>query len=135
MLEHINPEGWAEPRGYANGTIGSGRVLFVAGQIGWNARCEFESDEFLHQFRQTLDNVVAVVRAAGGGPEHIASMTWYVIDKRDYLADPKELGRIYRAAMGRNFPAIACVEVKALIEDRAKIEIQATALLPASSRA
>ena len=130
MLEHINPEGWAAPKGYANGAVGTGRMLFVAGQIGWNARCEFESDDFLDQFRQTLDNVVAIVRAAGGGPQDIASMTWYVIDKRDYLADPKALGRIYRDVMGRNFPAIACVEVKALIEERAKVEIQAVALLP-----
>ena len=131
MLEFINPEGWAVPKGYSNGVVGAGRILFVGGQIGWNARCRFESDEFLHQFRQTLENVVAIVRAAGGGPEHIASMTWYVVDKREYLADAKALGRAYRDVMGRCFPAIACVEVKALIEDRARIEIQATALLPA----
>ena len=130
MLEFINPEGWAVPKGYSNGVVGAGRILFVGGQIGWNARCRFESDEFLHQFRQTLENVVAIVRAAGGGPEHIASMTWYVVDKRDYVADPKALGRIYREVMGRHFPAMACVEVKALIEDRAKIEMQAIALLP-----
>ena len=131
MLEFINPEGWAVPKGYSNGVVGAGRILFVGGQIGWNARCRFESDEFLHQVRQTLENVVAIVRAAGGGPEHIASMTWYVVDKREYLADAKALGRAYRDVMGRCFPAIACVEVKALIEDRARIEIQATALLPA----
>ncbi len=130
MLEFINPEGWAPPKGYANGVVGSGRTLFIGGQIGWNARCEFESDAFLDQVRQTLENVVAIVRAAGGEPAHIASMTWYVVDKRDYVADPKALGRIYREVMGRHFPAMACVEVKALIEDRAKIEMQAIALLP-----
>lgn len=130
MLETIQPEGWIKPKGYANGVVGSGRMLFVAGQIGWNAAGEFEHGDFAAQFRQTLENVVGIVRAAGGGPEHIASMTWYVIDKRDYLADPAEMGRIYREVMGRHYPAIACVEVRALIEARAKVEIQAIALLP-----
>lgn len=130
MLEMIQPEGWAAPKGYANGVAGSGRMLFVGGQIGWNGDCVFETDDLVEQVRQALENVLAVVRAAGGGPEHIASMTWYYTDKRDYLARLRDVGAAYRSVMGKNFPAMAAVEVKALIEDRAKVEVQAIALLP-----
>lgn len=130
MLEILQPDGWALPRGYSNGIAASGRLVFVGGQIGWNAACEFETDDFVAQVRQTLENVVAVVRAAGGGPEHITSMTWYFIDKADYLRDPKGLGAAYRAVMGRHYPAMAAVQVVALVEDRARIEIQAHAVIP-----
>ena len=129
-LETIQPAGWATPKGYANGMAGSGRTLFVAGQIGWNASNQFETDDFVGQVRQTLANVVAVVQAAGGGPEHIASMTWYFTDKREYLSALKAIGAVYREIMGNHFPAIAAVQVTALMEDRAKVEIQAVALLP-----
>ena len=131
MLETIQPEGWAAPKGYANGVAGAGRMLFVGGQIGWNGDCVFETDDLVAQVQQALENVLAVVRAAGGGPEHIASMTWYYIDKRDYLARLREIGAAYRSVMGKNFPAMAAVEVKALIEDRAKVEVQAIAMIPA----
>lgn len=130
MLEMIQPEGWAAPKGYANGVAGNGRMLFVGGQIGWNGDCVFETDDLVEQVRQALENVLAVVRAAGGGPEHIASMTWYYVDKQDYLARLREIGAAYRAVMGKHFPAMAAVEVKALIEDRARVEVQAIALLP-----
>lgn len=131
MLQTIQPEGWAKPVGYANGVLAAGRMVFVGGQIGWNGQCAFESDDLVAQVRQTIENVLAVVRSAGGGPEHIASMTWYLTDKRDYLARLKEIGGVYRETMGRHYPAMAAVEVSALIEDRAKVEIQAIAVLPA----
>jgi enamine deaminase RidA (YjgF/YER057c/UK114 family) len=130
ILKAIQPEGWAPPKGYANGMLGEGRTLFVGGQIGWNAQCEFETDDLVAQVRQTLENVVAIVRAAGGEPENIATMTWYYTSKQEYLANLKGIGAAYRAVMGRHFPAMAAVEVKALIEDRAKVEIQAIAVLP-----
>lgn len=130
MLETIQPEGWAAPKGYSNGIVASGRMVFVGGQIGWNAQCRFETDDLVEQVRQTLENVVTVVRAAGGGPEHIATMTWYLTDKQEYLDNLKNIGAAYRAVIGRNFPAMAAVEVSALIEERAKIEIQAIAVIP-----
>jgi len=131
MLEILQPEGWLPPRGYSNGIAASGRLVFVGGQIGWNERCEFETDDFVAQVRQTLKNVVAVVQAAGGGPEHITTMTWYFTDKAEYLANLKPLGQVYREVVGRHFPAMAAVQVLALVEDRAKIEIQAMAVVPA----
>jgi enamine deaminase RidA (YjgF/YER057c/UK114 family) len=126
----LQPEGWAAPRGYSNGIAASGRLVFVGGQIGWNEACAFETDDFIGQVRQTLKNVVAVVAAAGGGPEHITSMTWYFTDKAEYLANMKALGEAYREVIGRHFPAMAAVQVVALVEDRAKIEIQAMAVVP-----
>jgi enamine deaminase RidA (YjgF/YER057c/UK114 family) len=131
MLEILQPAGWTPPRGYSNGIAATGRLVFVGGQIGWNAACEFETDDFVAQVRQTLKNVVAVVAAAGGKPEHITSMTWYFLDKTEYLADPKGLGAVYREVMGRHFPAMAAVQVAGLVEDRARIEIQAHAVIPA----
>jgi enamine deaminase RidA (YjgF/YER057c/UK114 family) len=130
MLTILQPEGWASPRGYSNGIAASGRLVFVGGQIGWNADCEFETDDFIGQVKQTLKNVVAVVAAAGGGPEHITSMTWYFTDKAEYLSNMKALGEAYREVIGRHFPAMAAVQVVALVEDRAKIEIQAMAVVP-----
>jgi enamine deaminase RidA (YjgF/YER057c/UK114 family) len=126
----LQPEGWAKPLGYSNGVAARGRQVFVAGQIGWNAQGQFETDDFVGQFRQTLENVVAVLAAGGAGPEHITTMTWYFTDKREYLANLKGVGEAYRAVIGRNFPAIAAVQVVALVEDRAKVEIQAIAVVP-----
>ena len=130
MLKTVQPDGWATPKGYANGILASGKMLFIGGQIGWNGVCEFETDDLVEQVRQTLSNVLAVLETAGGKPEHIASMTWYLTDKRDYLNNLKAIGAVYRDLIGRHYPAMAAVEVSALIEDRAKVEIQAIAVLP-----
>jgi enamine deaminase RidA (YjgF/YER057c/UK114 family) len=126
----LQPEGWAKPAGYANGVAASGRQVFVAGQVGWNPECKFETDDFVGQFRQTLANVVVVLAAGGAKPEHITTMTWYFTDKREYLANLKGVGAAYREVIGKNFPAIAAVQVVALMEDRAKVEIQAIAVVP-----
>jgi enamine deaminase RidA (YjgF/YER057c/UK114 family) len=128
----LQPEGWARPIGYANGIAAQGRLVFVGGQIGWNGQCQFETDDFVGQVRQTLENVVAVVRAAGGEPHHITTMTWYFTDKQEYLANLKGIGAAYRAVIGKHFPAMAAMQVVALVEDRAKIEIQAHAVIPES---
>ncbi|HET6621143.1 MAG TPA: RidA family protein [Dongiaceae bacterium] len=126
----LQPEGWVKPAGYANGIAARGRFVFVGGQIGWNSQARFETDELAGQVRQTLQNVVAVLAEAGGGPQHLTSMTWYLTDKHDYLANLKEIGKAYRETIGRHYPAMAAVQVAALIEDRAKVEIQATAVIP-----
>jgi enamine deaminase RidA (YjgF/YER057c/UK114 family) len=131
MSEILLPEGWAKPIGYANGIAARGRLVFVAGQIGWNpATCQFETDDFAAQTEQTLRNVAAVLREAGAGPEHIARMTWYITDKPAYLAARREIGRAWRDILGRIYPAMSVVVVSALIEDRAKIESEATAVVP-----
>ncbi|WP_293857903.1 RidA family protein [uncultured Alsobacter sp.] len=126
----LQPEGWAKPIGYANGVAARGRTIFVGGQIGWNAQCQFEHKDLVGQTRQTLENIVAVLAEAGAGPEHITSMTWYLVDKKDYIAKRRELGRAYKEVIGRHFPAMAAVQVVALVEDEALVEIQATAVLP-----
>ncbi len=126
----LNPPGWAPAKGYANGIVARGTLVFLGGQIGWNGQQQFETDDFVGQFEQTLRNIIAVLAEAGAGPEHVVRMTWYVTDKAEYLARLKEIGAAYRAVMGRNFPAMAVVEVSALMEDRAKVEIEATAVLP-----
>jgi enamine deaminase RidA (YjgF/YER057c/UK114 family) len=131
VSEILLPEGWAKPIGYANGIAARGRLVFVAGQIGWNpATCQFETDDFAAQTEQTLRNVAAVLREAGAGPEHIARMTWYITDKPAYLAARRDIGRAWREILGRFYPAMAVVVVSALIEDRAKVEIEATAVIP-----
>ena len=129
-MKTLNPPDWLAPKGYANGVIARGSLLFVGGQIGWNAQQQFESDDFISQTRQTLLNIVAVLRAGGAGPEHMVRMTWYVIDRHEYRSRLKELGAVYREVIGKNFPAMSCVEVSGLVEDRAKIEIEVTAVLP-----
>jgi len=126
----LQPAGWMRPKGYANGIAAEGRLVFTAGQIGWNGQCQFECDDFVGQVRQTLQNVVAVLAEAGARPEHVVSLTWYVTDKKEYLASLIGIGKAYREVMGRNFPAMAVVQVVALVEDRAKVEIQATAVVP-----
>jgi enamine deaminase RidA (YjgF/YER057c/UK114 family) len=128
--EILQPEGWARPIGYANGVAARGRTIFVGGQIGWNAQCQFETDDFVAQVRQTLENVVAILKAGGAEPRHITSMTWYFIDKQEYTANLREIGRAYRDVIGKHFPAMAAMQVVALVEDRARIEIQATAVVP-----
>ncbi len=127
----LQPEVWAKPIGYANGVAATGRTLFVGGQIGWNERCEFETDDFVEQVHQTLKNVVAVLAAGGGEPHHITTMTWYFTDKQEYLGNLRGIGQAYRDTIGRHYPAMAAMQVVALVEDRAKIEIQATAVIPA----
>jgi enamine deaminase RidA (YjgF/YER057c/UK114 family) len=129
-LQPVNPAGWPQPKGYANGMTGRGRLVFVAGQIGWTAEQIFATDDFVGQFEQALRNTVAVLAAADAKPEHIARMTWYIIDKGEYLARLPEIGRCWRQIIGRHFPAMALVQVVALVEDRAKIEIETTALVP-----
>jgi enamine deaminase RidA (YjgF/YER057c/UK114 family) len=129
-MEAINPPGWPTPRGYSNGTVAAGRLVFVAGQVGWDpATGQFETDDFAAQVRRALENVRAVLLTAGAGPEHMTRMTWYVTDKREYLARLREVGQAYRDVMGRHFPAMTLVEVKALLEDRAQVEIEATAVV------
>ena len=132
-MEVILPEGWPRPKGYANGVVASGRMLFVAGMIGWDAQGRFESDDFAVQARQALKNIADVVREAGGKPENIVRMTWYVTNKREYLAAAREVGQAFREIIGSYNAAMTAVEVTALIEDRAKVEIEATAVLPDQS--
>jgi enamine deaminase RidA (YjgF/YER057c/UK114 family) len=130
MHKVLQPEGWARPIGYSNGVEARGRTIFVGGQIGWNAQCQFETDDFVAQVRQTLENVVAVLKAGGAEPHHITTMTWYFTDKKEYVENLKGLGQAYRDVIGKHFPAMAAMQVVALVEDRAKIEIQVTAVVP-----
>jgi len=129
-MQILQPKGWRAPRGYSNGVAAQGTQIFVAGQIGWNAQCEFESDDFVAQVRQALLNVVAVLAEAGARPEHIARMTWYLTDKREYLSRGKEIGAVFREVVGVYHAAMSAVQVSALMEDRAKVEIEVTAVLP-----
>ena len=130
MITKLQPPDWAEPRGYANGILARGDLLFVGGQIGWNAAQQFESDDFVLQTRQTLQNIVAVLKAGGAGPEHMVRMTWYIVDRVEYNARLKDIGGVYREVMGRNFPTMTCVQVAALVETRARVEIEVTAVVP-----
>ena len=126
----IQPKGWESPRGYANGIEARGRQIYVGGQIGWNAKCQFDSSDLLAQIKTALQNSVDVVRAAGGGPEHIVRMTWYLKDKKEYVARLQEIGVVYRDVMGRNYPAMSAVQIADLVEDEAKVEIEVTAVIP-----
>jgi len=126
----LQPPHWAPPKGYANGIAARGTTVFVGGQIGWNSQQQFESDDFVTQAKAALRNVLAILAEAGAGPEHITRMTWYVTDKREYVASYRALGAAYREVIGRHFPAMTAVQVMALIEDRAKVEIEATAMVP-----
>ena len=130
MNKLLQPPGWAPPKGYANGVAARGTMVFVGGQVGWNAQQQFESDDFIAQTGQALRNIVEVLREAGAGPEHMVRMTWYVVDRDEYNRRLSELGPVYREAMGRNFPAMTCVQVAALVESRAKVEIEVTAVVP-----
>jgi len=126
----LQPTSWKRPKGYANGIAAEGRMVFTAGLIGWNAQEEFESDDLVDQICQTLINTIAILAEAGAGPEHIVRMTWYITDREDYLARQKEIGAVWKETMGRQFPCMACVQVVALMESRAKIEIETTAVVP-----
>lgn len=129
-LQVVNPEGWPRPKGYANAVIARGRQVFIAGMIGWDAQGQFHTDDFAGQARQALQNVAEALRAAGGRPENIVRMTWYVTDKREYLAAGREVGQAFREIIGAYNAAMTAVQVVALIEDRAKVEIECTAVLP-----
>ena len=126
----LHPESWKPALGYSNGIAAEGRMIFTGGMVGWTGDQRFESDDFVDQVRQALQNIVAVLAEGGAGPEHIVRLTWYVTDKHEYLSRLKELGRAYREVLGRHYPAMALVQVVALVEDRAKVEIEATAVIP-----
>ena len=129
-MQILQPPGWPRPQGYSNGVAAQGRTIFVAGQIGWDRDNVIISDNLTEQVRQALKNTLAVLAEADAGPEHVTRMTWYILDKQEYLASSKEIGRAYREIMGRNYPAMAMVQVSALIEDRARVEIETTAVIP-----
>ena len=129
-LEVLQPPGWARPRGYSNGIAAQGKLIFIAGQIGWDEQCRLVSDDLVEQAKQALKNIVAVLGQAGGRPEHIARMTWYVTDKQAYVSAYRAIGAAYREIIGSHFPAMTAVQVSALIEDAAKVEIEATAVVP-----
>jgi enamine deaminase RidA (YjgF/YER057c/UK114 family) len=127
----LQPAGWGQPKGYSNGVEAEGRIVFIAGQIGWNPEtCTFETDDFVGQVGQALRNVLAVMAEAGAGPEHLARMTWYVTDRAAYMADTRAIGRVWRDTFGREYPAMTLVVVAGLLEERARIEIEATAVIP-----
>jgi enamine deaminase RidA (YjgF/YER057c/UK114 family) len=128
--EILHPKTWAAARGYANGVAAQGRMVFTGGLIGWNAEQQFTSDDFVDQVAQALRSIVEVLACAGAKPEHLVRLTWYVTDKQEYLANLKGLGAVYKEIIGRHYPAMALVQVVALVEDRAKVEIEATAVIP-----
>lgn len=129
-MQALNPPGWNRPKGYSNGIMAEGRFVFVAGMVGWTAEEKFESDDFVDQFRLALENTVAVLAEGGAGPEHICRMTMYFTNKQEYLSRLSEVGQAYRDVLGKNFPTMAAVQVVALMEDRAKVEIETTAVVP-----
>ena len=129
-LRILQPPGWARAKGFSNGIAASGRLVFIAGQIGWTGECKWEARDFAGQFRQALKNILEVLKEANGRPEHIVRLTWYVLDKKEYLAALKEVGAAYRELMGRHYPTMAVVQVSGLVEDAARLEIEATAVVP-----
>ena len=129
-MEVLLPDGWPRPKGYANGVSTKGSMVFIAGMIGWDSNYQFQSDDFAAQARLALENIVAVLKSANGKPEHITRMTWYVVDKKEYLAASREIGKAYKEIIGYYDIAMTAVQVVALIEDRAKVEIEATAVIP-----
>ena len=131
--QHLNPASWRRPRGYSNGVVApSGRTVFLAGQVGWNAEQEFESDDFVAQVERCLRNITELLAEAGARPEHLVRLTWFVTDKREYLENLPGIGTAYLEVIGRHFPAMSLLQVVALVEDRAKVEIEATAVLPST---
>ena len=129
-MQILQPPDWPRPKGYSNGIAAQGRMVFVAGQIGWERNELFLSDNFVEQVRHALLNTVAVLAEAGAGPEHVTRMTWYILDKEEYQSCVKDIGRVYREIMGKHYPAMAMLQVSALIEDRARVEIETTAVIP-----
>jgi enamine deaminase RidA (YjgF/YER057c/UK114 family) len=131
-FEFLQPKDWAKPQGYANGIAAAGRVVFIAGQIGWDAQARLVSDDLVAQIEQALKNIVAVLAEAGGGPQHITRLTWYVTDKRAYAARRREIGEVYRRVIGRHFPAMTLVMVAGLLEEGAQVEIEAMGVVPSA---
>jgi enamine deaminase RidA (YjgF/YER057c/UK114 family) len=129
-FEFLQPTNWAAPKGYSNGVVAEGRQVFIAGQIGWNAKAQFESDDFVMQAEQALRNIVEVLAEAGGEPRHLVRLNWYITDRADYAAHQRDIGDAYRRVIGRHFPAMTLLVVAALLEPRAKVEIEATAVIP-----
>jgi enamine deaminase RidA (YjgF/YER057c/UK114 family) len=126
----LQPRGWRPGKGFSNGVVAKGRTVFLAGQVGWNAEQRFESGDFVVQARQALANIVTLVEEAGGKPHHITRLTWFVLDKKEYLSRLRELGEVYRSVIGKHFPAMTLVQVGALVEEEARLEIEATAVVP-----
>jgi enamine deaminase RidA (YjgF/YER057c/UK114 family) len=129
-MKTLQPPDWAQPKGYANGVAAKGTLIFTSGMIGWNANCEFETDDFVAQTQRALENIVAVILEAGGKPEHLVRLTWYITDKTEYFEHLDRLGKVYRSVIGRHYPVMSVLEVSALLEPRAKVEIEATAVIP-----
>jgi len=129
-LRILQPPGWARAKGFSNGIAASGRLVFIAGQIGWTPECKWEARDFAGQFRQALKNILEVLKEANGRPEHVVRLTWYVLDKREYLDSLKNVGEAYRELRGKNHPTMAVVQVSGLVEDEARLEIEATAVVP-----
>ena len=129
-LRILQPPGWARAKGFSNGIAASGRLVFIAGQIGWTPECKWEARDFAGQFRQALKNILEVLKEADGRPEHIVRLTWYVLDKHEYFDSLKNLGEAYRELMGKHYPTMAVVQVSGLVEDEARLEIEATAVVP-----
>ena len=129
-MQILQPPGWARAKGFSNGIAANGRLVFIAGQIGWTGEGKWEARDFASQFRQALKNILDVLKEAKGGPEHIVRLTWYVVDKQEYLAAGAEVGAAYRELMGKNYPTMAVVQVGALVEDAARLEIEAMAVVP-----
>lgn len=129
-MDFLQPPGWPRARGYSNGVAASGRTVCVSGMIGWDAQCRFHTDDFTGQVRQALQNIVAVLAEAGARPEHIVRMTWYVVDKKEYLDAQRAVGAAYREVIGRHYPAMTAVQVAGLVEERARVEIEVTAIVP-----
>jgi len=129
-LRILQPPGWARAKGFSNGIAASGRLVFIAGQIGWTPECKWEARDFAGQFRQALKNILEVLKEANGRPEHIVRLTWYVLDKHEYLDSLKNVGEAYRELMGKHYPTMAVVQVSGLVEDEARLEIEATAVVP-----
>jgi enamine deaminase RidA (YjgF/YER057c/UK114 family) len=129
-MKFLQPPGWARPKGFSNGIAARGELVFIAGQVGWTGQGEWRERSFAGQFRQALQNIIAVLKEANGSPEHIVRLTWYVLDKQEYLASLREVGAAYRELMGRHYPTMAVVQVSGLVEDQARLEIEATAVIP-----
>ena len=129
-MDFLQPPGWPRPKGYSNGIAASGRTVCVSGMVGWDAQGQFQTDDFAAQVRQALQNIVAVLAEANAGPQHIVRMTWYVLDKKEYVAAYPAIGVAYRDVIGRHYPTMSAVQVSALIEDRARVEIEVTAIVP-----
>ena len=130
MMQILQPPGWARARGFSNGIAAQGRLVFIAGQVGWDAQQRWQARDFAGQFRQALQNILAVLKEAGGAPEHLVRLTWYVIDRQEYLDSLKAVGAAYRELMGKHFPTMAVVQVSGLVEPEARLEIEATAVVP-----